>query len=362
MATPSTSGEPASGGEPPPSDPSQRRQPTSRISHIVRTYLDLSSSSKKRRAAPKSQPKAGDHGTHAARDEMAGGIAGEPSAQPSRLLRELGIRVSRYTHEERRDIILRYMQKRSGRQVVNRAASKIPSRQALAERRRRGAGGKFLGKEDPQIAAKAAENIETSALMAGQSDELLAEVEKTLQSTFADKSSGNSIKDQLTRMAQNEYLLSSSHEAQGSTGKKFEVARCRNDLGSNKRKKPRKVQPNETVAGPREGELNVTPGSIQSETRNASNQFLPDQLMQGHYVLGHNFELGNSQNLHDDLNQFDQASSVSTLQQQPFPGNGQLTQGYPDDMHGLQFVATNPQIDHQSDDQGQSSIPVWDFL
>ncbi|RWV90688.1 hypothetical protein GW17_00047085, partial [Ensete ventricosum] len=39
----------------------------------------------------------------------------------SRLLRELGIRVSRYTHEERRNIILKYMQKRSGRQAVDRS-------------------------------------------------------------------------------------------------------------------------------------------------------------------------------------------------------------------------------------------------
>jgi len=127
MATPSTSGDPAGGGEPVPAPsqgPAQRRHPTSRISHIVRTYLDLSSS-RKRRSAPKNQPKAGDKETDAAADETDGSKAGPSSSHPSRLLRELGIRVSRYTHEERRDIILRYMQKRSGRQVVNRAASKV---------------------------------------------------------------------------------------------------------------------------------------------------------------------------------------------------------------------------------------------
>jgi hypothetical protein len=43
----------------------------------------------------------------------------------SKLLRELGIRVSRYTHEERRDIILKYMQKRSSRQVVNRTTKVV---------------------------------------------------------------------------------------------------------------------------------------------------------------------------------------------------------------------------------------------
>ncbi|CAN6240887.1 unnamed protein product [Urochloa humidicola] len=156
MATPSTSGDRAAAGEPTPTpsqEPTQRRHPTSRISHIVRTYLDLSSS-KKRRAIPKNQPKAGAGGqeAQAAEDETDGSRAGPSSSHPSRLLRELGIRVSRYSHEERRDIILRYMQKRNGRQVVNRAASKVPSRQALAERRRRGAGGKFLGKEDAQTA------------------------------------------------------------------------------------------------------------------------------------------------------------------------------------------------------------------
>ncbi|KAJ1272776.1 hypothetical protein BS78_06G228000 [Paspalum vaginatum] len=212
-----------------------------------------------------------------------------------------------------------------------------------------------------KIAAKAAENVGTFTLMASQSDQLLAEVEGTLRSTLADKSSGHSFMDQLTHITQNDYLLGSSHEAVGSTGKKkCEVARRRNDLENNKRKKVRKGQPDETEGEPR-GELNITPGNIQSEPRNASTQFIPDQLMQGHYVVGHNFGLGSSQNLHDNLNQFGQAS-VSTLQQQTFAGNGQLTQGYPGDMHALQFVETTPQIDHQNGDEGQSSIPVWDFL
>jgi hypothetical protein len=92
-----------------------------------------------------------------------------------------------------------------------------------------------------KIAAKAADNVDTFALMASQSGQLLAEVEGTLQSTLADKSSGQSFTDQLTNMAQNDYLLNSSHEALGSTGKKkCEVARRRNDLETNKRKKARK--------------------------------------------------------------------------------------------------------------------------
>nr|CAB3488262.1 unnamed protein product [Digitaria exilis] len=162
--------------------------------------------------------------------------------------------------------------------------------------------------------------------MASQSDQFLAEVDGVLRSTLVDKSSRHSFTDQLTQMAQNDYLLNSRHEALGSTGKKkCEVTRRRNDLETNKRKKARKGQSDETEGGPG-GELNVTPGSIQTESRNTSNQFIPDQLMQGHYVLGHNFGLGISQNLHDNLNQFGQEGSVSTLPQQPFPGNAQLTQ------------------------------------
>ncbi|KAJ3693529.1 hypothetical protein LUZ60_009009 [Juncus effusus] len=72
----------------------------------------------------------------------------------SKLLRELGIRVSKYSHEERRDIISKYMQKRSNRQVINRTSTKIPSRQALAERRQRGLGGKFLSKEKSETSNK----------------------------------------------------------------------------------------------------------------------------------------------------------------------------------------------------------------
>ncbi|KAL5215288.1 hypothetical protein ABZP36_004440 [Zizania latifolia] len=127
MATASTSGDPATAGEPTPSSAAsaQPRQPTSRISHIVRTYLDLSSNPKKLRASPKSRPKSGGHETPATGGGKDGGKAGNQPAQSSRLLRELGVRVSRYTHEERRDIILRYTQKRSGRQGVKRAATKV---------------------------------------------------------------------------------------------------------------------------------------------------------------------------------------------------------------------------------------------
>jgi hypothetical protein len=51
-----------------------------------------------------------------------------------------------------------------------------------------------------------------------------------------------------------------------------------------------------------------------------------DFLVQGHYILGQSYGLGTSENLHNNLNQFGQASSLPTMQQQAFPGNNQLTQ------------------------------------
>uniref|UniRef100_I1PPW8 Protein FAR1-RELATED SEQUENCE n=1 Tax=Oryza glaberrima TaxID=4538 RepID=I1PPW8_ORYGL len=184
-----------------------------------------------------------------------------------------------------------------------------------------------------KIAAKAAENAETFALMASQSDRLVEEVERILQSTLANKSSvGPSIKNQLTSMVQNEYLLNSSNEVEKSTGKKkTEVYRHKSAVVTNKMQKTRKGV---------------------------------DFLVQGHYILGQSYGLGTSENLHNNLNQFGQASSLPTMQQQAFPGNNQLSQlqGYPSDMHALQFVGANPQMEHQNGDQGQSSIPVWDFL
>lgn len=44
------------------------------------------------------------------------------STTTSKLLRELGVRVYRYTNEERRDIILKYMMKRNNRQVSEKPA------------------------------------------------------------------------------------------------------------------------------------------------------------------------------------------------------------------------------------------------
>jgi hypothetical protein len=92
-----------------------------------------------------------------------------------------------------------------------------------------------------KIAAKAATNADTFALVASQSDQLIEGIERTLQSALADKSSVvHSIRAQLTHMGQNDYPLGNSSEAQNSIGKKSEVARRGNGLGTNKRQKRRK--------------------------------------------------------------------------------------------------------------------------
>ncbi|CAL9135470.1 unnamed protein product [Musa textilis] len=65
----------------------------------------------------------------------------------SQLLRALGVRVYRYTEEERRDIILKYLMKRANRAGIKRP-TKVPSRQALAGKHRRGIGGQFLSTDE----------------------------------------------------------------------------------------------------------------------------------------------------------------------------------------------------------------------
>uniref|UniRef100_A0A453LY29 Uncharacterized protein n=1 Tax=Aegilops tauschii subsp. strangulata TaxID=200361 RepID=A0A453LY29_AEGTS len=39
-----------------------------------------------------------------------------------------------------------------------------------------------------------------------------------------------------------------------------------------------------------------------------------------------------------------------------------LVQAPPPDIQSLQFLSSNPQLGHQTTDQGQYTIPVWDFL
>nr|CAB3493016.1 unnamed protein product [Digitaria exilis] len=70
----------------------------------------------------------------------------EDNTQQARVLRELGVRASQYNNEERKKILNKYLSKRQSRPASSRP-TKIASRQALAERRKRGDGGRFLSSE-----------------------------------------------------------------------------------------------------------------------------------------------------------------------------------------------------------------------
>ncbi|XP_072969484.1 protein FAR1-RELATED SEQUENCE 7-like isoform X1 [Typha angustifolia] len=218
-----------------------------------------------------------------------------------------------------------------------------------------------------KIAAKAAENVETFTLMVGQSDQLLEQVEHILQTRLLEKPSvGNAPKGQTHNSIDSESMQpNDSNETQKVIGKRKSSVGLRrknqNELEINKRQKTRKGHSDEAEIAARDDELHITTNSIPSQPRNAPNQFLaPNNFMQGPYVIAHQY--GITQNLHS-MTQFAQDTSASVLQQPPFPGNGHLTQSYPtSDMHGLPFVGTNPQLDHQSSDQGHCAIPVWDFL
>ncbi|OEL13815.1 hypothetical protein BAE44_0025169 [Dichanthelium oligosanthes] len=70
----------------------------------------------------------------------------EDNTQQACVLRELGVRASQYSNEERKKILSKYLSKRQSRPASSRP-NKIASRQALAERRKRGDGGRFLSSE-----------------------------------------------------------------------------------------------------------------------------------------------------------------------------------------------------------------------
>ncbi|URE40037.1 FAR1 DNA-binding domain [Musa troglodytarum] len=85
-----------------------------------------------------------------ARVKDGGKINPAANTSQSQLLRALGVRVYRYTEEERRDIILKYLMKRTNRAGIKRP-TKVPSRQALVGKHRRGIGGQFLSTDELQL-------------------------------------------------------------------------------------------------------------------------------------------------------------------------------------------------------------------
>ncbi|KAG1331884.1 protein FAR1-RELATED SEQUENCE 4 [Cocos nucifera] len=211
-----------------------------------------------------------------------------------------------------------------------------------------------------KIASRAAENEDTFTLMVNQADQFLEQVERILQTRLLEGPSlANASKGQHNILVESgDIHHDNNHENQKMSGKKKNSGgvrrRHQSEQETNRKQKVRKGQPEEAEVGSRDNEPHVAPNNITSQSGNPSNQFLaPNHFMQGPYVTPHQFGLGPAQGFHP---------TTQFGQQQLFHG-GALTQGYPTpDMHTLQFVGNNSQLDNQDGDQGHCAIPVWDFL
>ncbi|KAG1348052.1 hypothetical protein COCNU_06G018810 [Cocos nucifera] len=126
----------------------------------------------------------------------------------------------------------------------------------------------------------------------------------------------------------------------------------------------------QTVVGAREDEDRKDSGEVSKGNSTVKKGVNARKIRanMGPYVSGHQFGLSTVQGFHN-MTQFSQMqeSSTTLLQQQSFHGNTQLGQNDVQacpaaDVNSLQFGGSNPQIGHQSSDQGHYSIPVWDFL
>ncbi|KAH7654469.1 FHY3/FAR1 family protein [Dioscorea alata] len=248
-----------------------------------------------------------------------------------------------------------------------------------------------------KIAARASENSEAFALMVNHSDQVLEQVETILQTALVEKTlPPNNSKAQPQKVVGSANFSHDSNENQRISGRKKKegVVRRRPHgvLEPNKRQKGQNGQSNELETSTIDVEQPVTLDSIPLQPRIPSNQFLTSShFMQAPYVPGHHqFGLGTTQGFHA-MTQFNQDTSAVALQQQPFHGGAHLNQDsslsqivlseltkatdligvsvmtavqpFPTpDMHSLQFVAGNPQLDHQTGDQGHCAVPVWDFL
>ncbi|KAM0924887.1 hypothetical protein ACQ4PT_004771 [Festuca glaucescens] len=169
-----------------------------------------------------------------------------------------------------------------------------------------------------KVAAKAAENVEAHTFMESHYDQLLEQVELLLQAKLHDKSSLSTIlKGHQQNLLQNDTTNIESQRASG-------------------------------LVEPEEAELPlrvVVPPSISNDIpnhiRTPTNQFLePSHMMQAPYVT--------------------QQFGLNSLQ--GFAGMSPFGQAPPPDIQSLQFLSSNTQLGHQTTDQGQYTIPVWDFL
>ncbi|KAG0547359.1 hypothetical protein BDA96_01G073000 [Sorghum bicolor] len=195
-----------------------------------------------------------------------------------------------------------------------------------------------------KIAAKASESVEAYAFLESQYEQLVEQVEVLLQAKLHDKSSLSTVlKGNQPNLLNSEVSSSEHRRATGKKIKNIEVRRQQQSpLDPNKKKKGRQglLEPEE-IEIPLRVDPPAVSNDIQNHLRTPTNQFLaPSHMIQAPYVA-QQFGLGSLQG---------------------FPGMSPFGQAPPPDIQSLQFLSSNPQLGHQTTDQGQYTIPVWDFL
>ncbi|KAL6893974.1 hypothetical protein ACP4OV_008072 [Aristida adscensionis] len=221
-----------------------------------------------------------------------------------------------------------------------------------------------------KIAAKASENIEASAFLQSQYEQLLEQVEVLLQAKLHGKSSLTTIlKGNQQNLIQNEVSNSEPRRASGKKNKNAEVRRQQQSpLDSNRKKNGRQGLPEpEEIDIPLRVDPPTVSHDIPNHLRTPTSQFLaPSHIMQAPYVA-QQFGLGSLQGFPgmSPFGQMQEPTPASIqqphLQQPPFNSGPQIPQAPPTDIQALQFLSSNPQLGHQTTDQGYT-IPVWDFL
>lgn len=221
-----------------------------------------------------------------------------------------------------------------------------------------------------KIAAKASESIEAYAFLESQYEQLVAQVEVLLQAKLHDKSSlSNMMKGHQPNLLHSEVSNSEHRRTTGKKNKNVDVRRQQQSpLDSNKKKKGRQglSEPDE-IEIPLRVDPPAVSNDIQNHLRTPTNQFLaPSHIMQAPYVA-QQFGLGSLQGF-PGMSPFGQIQEPAPLQQHPhlqpppFHSGPPIPQAPPPDIQSLQFLSSNPQLGHQTTDQGQYTIPVWDFL
>ncbi|OQU90899.1 hypothetical protein SORBI_3001G070600 [Sorghum bicolor] len=220
-----------------------------------------------------------------------------------------------------------------------------------------------------KIAAKASESVEAYAFLESQYEQLVEQVEVLLQAKLHDKSSLSTVlKGNQPNLLNSEVSSSEHRRATGKKIKNIEVRRQQQSpLDPNKKKKGRQglLEPEE-IEIPLRVDPPAVSNDIQNHLRTPTNQFLaPSHMIQAPYVA-QQFGLGSLQGF-PGMSPFGQIQEPTHLQQPhlqppPFHSGPPITQAPPPDIQSLQFLSSNPQLGHQTTDQGQYTIPVWDFL